>query len=83
MLCCNTLYNAAPNRTCENGDVRLRNGRRDSEGLVEVCFNNHWGTVCDDFWNNADASVVCRQLGLPPEGQLEVIVACVCNVEEQ
>ena len=33
------------------------------EGRVEVCINNAWGTVCDNFFGQDDAETVCASIG--------------------
>ena len=54
---------------CINGQLRLAGGNVANEGRVEICMNNVWGTVCDDFWGRIDATVVCQQLGYSSQSQ--------------
>ena len=65
---------------CADGDIRLANGRNATQGRVEVCYGNVWGTVCDDFWSTGDARVVCRQLGFGGQGKTPEVVVDVVVV---
>ena len=57
---------------CKHGDVRLVHSNSLLIGRVEICVNGTWGTICSDYWDDEDASVVCRQLGYSGEGTVLV-----------
>lgn len=46
----------------ENGGLRLVGGTTLYEGRIETFQNGEWGTICDDGWDDKDATVVCRAL---------------------
>lgn len=68
---------------CADGDVRLEGGFNDfssntSEGRIEICFNEAWGTICNTSFGITDARVACNQLiGFQSEGELCTILLTV------
>ena len=50
---------------CTTGELRLVNGSTSSDGRVEMCSDNIWGTIATPYWSLQAAEVACKQLGLP------------------
>ncbi|KAF4113916.1 scavenger receptor cysteine-rich domain-containing group B protein [Onychostoma macrolepis] len=46
-----------------DGAVHLAGTGDRCQGRVEIYYQGSWGTVCDDDWSMADATVVCQQIG--------------------
>lgn len=65
MVCLTTASVPCP----EELGVRLLGGPDQYSGLLEVCSQGQWGTVCGNgILDNKAAAVVCRELGHPVEG---------------
>ena len=56
------------------GDLRLvdrfNNTVGVSRGRLEFFYNESWGTVCDDGFQQPEAEVACRQLGFASVAEL-------------
>ena len=66
---CLSIVSDTLSGNCSTGSIRLSNytefedmGSQIRAGLLEVCINNAWGTVCDSSFNTLDAMVACAQL---------------------
>ena len=72
---------------CEDGEVRLSGGVVDDlnlimDGRLEICFNNAWGSVCNNLFRAIDAEVACNQLpGFNREGLLDLLLEKFLNTK--
>ena len=71
---CPRKFTSSEPRNCNSGEIRLAGGSAMSEGRLETCLNNRWGTVCDDSWDEKATAVVCRQLGYQTKGYFDHLV---------
>ena len=74
------FYISCTLKDCSDGDIRLMGGSSPLEGRVEICQNNTYSTVCDDFWDELEARVVCRQLNYMGDGKFvsvyQIFLSC-------
>ena len=43
--------------------VRPQDQGVEGQGRVEIFYNNEWGTLCDDGFDEQEVQVICRSLG--------------------
>ena len=56
---------------CTEGSVRLVGGPNNSslQGTVEICLDKSWSLIAQHGWDDNDARVICKQLGVNnPQG---------------
>ena len=62
---------------CVDGTIRLIRESAYS-GLLEICQNHVWGTVCsDNGFSHQDANSICQILGYQPFGKIYVVVLII------
>lgn len=54
--------------SCEATKVRLADGDTPQSGRVEILFKGHWSSVCDNYFGNQEARVICNMLGYQDTG---------------
>ena len=60
---------------CTEGEISLYGGSKSNEGILHMCTNGAWGTVClNSYWSNINANVACYELGYSAYGMLTYLL---------
>ncbi|VDH99035.1 Hypothetical predicted protein [Mytilus galloprovincialis] len=51
---------------CRETNVRLSGGSHDMEGRVEILRKGIWSAICDEDWDDVEATIVCKTLASFP-----------------
>lgn len=43
--------------------MKLVGEKGNGEGLLQVCADEGWFSICDEGWTSSSGDVVCKQLG--------------------
>ena len=71
----------APSTSCSTiGDINFVAGAS-SDGRVYVCDSDYrWKTICSDGFDNNEATVICRSLGLSTSSKAELIAFILMTI---
>ena len=58
---------------CTEGDIRLYGSAQPNEGMLHVCVDGVWSTVCHHYWDIRDTNVACYELGYTAYGKLILV----------
>ena len=51
-------------------ELRLVGGENVREGRVEICFNQAWGTICNEEYGHTDREMICSQVATTFSGKV-------------
>ena len=65
---------------CKDQDLRVQGGKNRWEGRLEVCYNQAWGTLCNNVYGEHAANIFCVRLNFDGEYIFPETLGCMHRV---
>ena len=56
---------------CTDGEVQFVSGN-DTSGILQVCQDDQWNTVCEKGFGDEEAKIICKNHGLKETGLMKL-----------